>query len=264
MVKIDRSQVLNSAKWSSKGKNHKTVIVIHETANESRGAGAYAHHRLQYNGNSRQASWHYTVDDTVAVQSFSENLRLWHSGSVAIPYTIAIEICVNSDSNYNQAVQNAVDLAVDIAKRNNITTNNIVTHKFYTGKNCPTRMLSGRSGWTYNKFINAIEKGLSGTPQASPSSPKADPPKQPSKTNKSIETLAREVIDGKHGHGKDRMKALGNNYQKVQNRVNEILTGKETKPKETNRDIVNRLTKETLAGVHGNGSERKRKLGKYY
>ena len=42
------------------GKNSKKYIVIHETANTRKGANASAHARLQANGNSRNASWHYT------------------------------------------------------------------------------------------------------------------------------------------------------------------------------------------------------------
>lgn len=262
MVKIDRSQVLNSAKWSSKGKNHKTVIVIHETANRSVGAGAYAHHRLQYNGNPREASWHYQVDDKVAVQTYSEDLRLWHAGSVAIPFTISMEICVNADSDYNKAILNAIDLCVDIAKRNAITVNNLVTHMFYTGKNCPTQLLSGRYGWTYTQFVRAVQKGLSGETVSKPNIPK-----QPKKTDKSIKELADEVEKGLHGNGADRMKSLGYNYEAVQNEINKRYGSKVdsgTKPKESHKQRINRLVKEVESGVHGNGNERKRKLGKDY
>lgn len=258
MVRIDRSQVLNSAKWSSGGNNHKTVLVFHETANKSRGAGAYAHHRLQYNGNPRQASWHYQVDDTVAVQTYNENLRLWHAGSVAIPFTISVEICINADSNYNQAMKNAVELGIDICKRNNITINNVVTHYFYTGKNCPTQLLSGKYGWTFTKFIQEIEKGLTGKKTTT-----VKPTKAPKKTSKSIDTLAKEVINGAYGNGAERMKALGTNYQAVQERVNQIVTGSSGKVV-SKKPTIDQLVKEVLAGVHGNGAERKRKLGNNY
>lgn len=40
---------------------------------------------------------------------------------------------------------------------------------------------------------------------------------------KSIDELAREVIDGKYGNGEARKKALGDRYREVQDRVNEIL-----------------------------------------
>lgn len=40
---------------------------------------------------------------------------------------------------------------------------------------------------------------------------------------KSIEELAKEVIAGKYGNGEERKKKLGNLYNEVQNRVNEIM-----------------------------------------
>ena len=256
MVKIDRTQVLNSAKWSNQGINHKTVLVIHETANTSYGADAYAHHRLQYNGNPRQASWHWQVDDKVAVQTYSEDLRLWHAGRVAIPFTIAIEICVNRDSNYNQAILNAIDLAVDICTRNNINVNDVVTHNFYTGKICPRYMLNGRDGWTFTKFRNEVAKGLSGD--------RPKPIKQPNLNNKTIETLAKEVINGAYGNGAERMKRLGSKYQQVQNLVNDMLLGKHIPNVKPESEILDNLAKEVMLGLHGNGDERKRKLGKRY
>lgn len=42
--------------------------------------------------------------------------------------------------------------------------------------------------------------------------------------NKTIEELAREVIDGKYGDGEERKKALGDKYSEVQKKVNEILS----------------------------------------
>lgn len=47
-------------------------------------------------------------------------------------------------------------------------------------------------------------------------------------TEKSVEELAREVIEGKYGNGEDRKKALGDRYSEVQARVNEILAPKVT------------------------------------
>lgn len=49
-------------------------------------------------------------------------------------------------------------------------------------------------------------------------------------TGKSIDTLAHEVIAGKYGSGDVRKKALGDKYNEVQKRVNEILNGSATKP----------------------------------
>ena len=43
-----------------------------------------------------------------------------------------------------------------------------------------------------------------------------------------IETLARDVINGKYGNGEQRKQKLGNMYDVVQKRVNEILKGNQT------------------------------------
>lgn len=45
---------------------------------------------------------------------------------------------------------------------------------------------------------------------------------------KSVEELAREVIEGKYGNGEYRKRALGDRYSEVQARVNEILAPKVT------------------------------------
>lgn len=56
-------------------------------------------------------------------------------------------------------------------------------------------------------------------------------PKPTSKPQKSIDQLAREVIDGKHGSGDARKKSLGNQYDAVQDRVNQLLGVKSTSSK---------------------------------
>jgi LysM repeat protein len=45
--------------------------------------------------------------------------------------------------------------------------------------------------------------------------------------NENIETLAKDVIEGKYGNGKERKEALGDKYKEIQNKVNEILKPKE-------------------------------------
>lgn len=46
--------------------------------------------------------------------------------------------------------------------------------------------------------------------------------------NENIETLARDVINGKYGNGEERKQRLGDMYDVVQKRVNEILKGNQT------------------------------------
>ncbi len=67
MVSIRQKLVAatQAAKITNGKNNAKKYIVVHETDNTSVGADADAHARLQINGNSRNASWHWQVDDQV-------------------------------------------------------------------------------------------------------------------------------------------------------------------------------------------------------
>lgn len=77
-------------------------------------------------------------------------------------------------------------------------------------------------------------------------------------TNKSIETIAKEVIQGAWGTGAMRKTALtkaGYDYDKVQARVNELLSGKTKKS-------ITTIAKEVIAGKWGNGKARQTALTK--
>src|SRR5699024_8715261 len=154
-VKVRKNIVSSNIanKVTSKGTNNKKYIVIHETANTNKGANADAHGRLQANGNSRQASWHYTVDDKEIVQSFSDNARCWHAGNVKYNNdSIGIEICVNSDGDYKKAVDNTIDLVKHLMSKYNINASNVVQHHAASGKDCPRYLRSGSKGITWNQF----------------------------------------------------------------------------------------------------------------
>lgn len=149
-----------ASKVTSGSGNTKKFITIHETDNANKGADADAHARLQANGNSRKASWHWTVDQKEAVQSFEHNVRCWAAGSSAgNNQSIQVEICVNDD--YNKAVQNAAELVKMIMKQEGIGINNVVQHNHWSGKNCPSIMRSGKKiTWSQFKAM------LSGTSAA--------------------------------------------------------------------------------------------------
>src|SRR5690625_37073 len=135
------------------GTNSKKYIVIHETANTRKGANANAHARLQANGNSRNASWHYQVDDREIVQSFSDNAQCWHAGNKYYnENSIGIEICVNSDGDFKKAVDNAVKLTKHLMDKYNIPASNVIQHNTASGKNCPRYLRSGEKGVTWSQF----------------------------------------------------------------------------------------------------------------
>lgn len=72
-----------------------------------------------------------------------------------------------------------------------------------------------------------------------------------------IDELARRVIAGQFGSGDARKNALGDKYDAVQARVNEILNGTASAPA---KKSVSEIAKEVLAGAWGNGDARKQKL----
>ncbi|MED4551259.1 N-acetylmuramoyl-L-alanine amidase [Lysinibacillus capsici] len=129
-------------------------ICIHETDNTNKGSEADNHARLQANGNSRQASWHWSVDDKEAVQSFTHDYQCWAAGSTkGNNEAIQIEMSVNSDGDYVKTVQNTASLVAKILKDENLTVNDVVQHNFYSGKNCPSKMRSTSAPIPWSSFL---------------------------------------------------------------------------------------------------------------
>lgn len=72
----------------------------------------------------------------------------------------------------------------------------------------------------------------------------------------SIDELASEVINGKYGNGDARRAALGDKYDAVQKRVNEILLG----GIKSNRLDIDSVARAVIDGKYGNGAARVAKL----
>lgn len=78
--------------------------------------------------------------------------------------------------------------------------------------------------------------------------------------SKSVDTLAHEVLAGNWGNGSDRanrLRAAGYDYDSVQNRVNELLSGGSSKHSGKSIDT---LAREVIRGDWGNGQDRKNRL----
>lgn len=120
-------------------------ITIHETANTAKGANDLAHANLQKNGNSRQASWHLQVDDDSCYQSLPFNEAGIHAGDgvngTGNRKSIGIEICVNTDGDYEKAIRNAAKVTAQLMIQFSIPASKIVPHKHWSGKDCPRNLL---------------------------------------------------------------------------------------------------------------------------
>lgn len=113
----------------------------------------------------------------------------------------------------------------------------------------------------FNANIDSIAKGILncfGITASGNTAPKPTPtPSTPAK--KSVDEIAKEVINGKWGNGSDRKNKLekaGYNYNEVQARVNELCGAP------SNKKSVDTIAREVIRGDWGNGADRKNKLEK--
>lgn len=134
-------------------------ITIHNTDNENKGADALGHASFLKGGLAGSTGWHFTIDDKRIVQHIPTNENAYHAADGADgpgnTTSIGIEICVNSDGDYARAEGNAVELIRYLMKTENIPLENVVPHKKWYAKNCPSRILP-----RWDAFILTIKAGI--------------------------------------------------------------------------------------------------------
>ena len=140
-----------------------------------------------------------------------------------------------------------------VKKSNTEIAQEVIAGKWCNGATRKTRLQA--AGYDYNAVQAEVERLMK----------KPEPPKP---VLKSIDIIAAEVMAGKWGNGDARKQALikaGYDYAAVQAAVNKLAKG-ETKPapkpeppkpaKKSNTEIA----KEVMAGLWGNGNDRKKRL----
>lgn len=154
----------------------KKWIVIHETGNSSQGADAKNHSTYLKNlakANTTYVSWHYTVDDHEIYHHIPDNEIAYHASDGRVEgggnmASIGIEICVNSDGNFDKARDNAAWLTAKLLKENNLTVSAVKQHHDFApdGKNCPQTI---RDKGLWNNFLQAVQKYCGATNSSSSS-----------------------------------------------------------------------------------------------
>lgn len=147
--------------YSSRNGRKIEYIVVHDTGNIGKGADVNSHFNF-FNGADRQSSADYFVDDHSIGQFVEDWNYSWHCGDGKGRYgitnsnSIGIEICINSDGNYVQAVKNTAELVRFLMNKYNIDINHVVRHYDASRKSCPNQIIRGVDGITWDKFKQMV------------------------------------------------------------------------------------------------------------
>lgn len=157
---MDITKRLIKYNYSSRLGTKIKYIVIHDTGNPKKGAGAINHY-LYFNGGDRNASAHYFVDDKEIIQTVEDTSAAWHCGDgkgnygIANRNSIGVEICINEDSRFDIAKENTIYLVRSLMEKHGIKKVNVVRHFDASRKICPKSM--SEVGWReWTKFYDLI------------------------------------------------------------------------------------------------------------
>lgn len=225
---------------------------------------------------SRKASSNYGVGTDGRIGCYvDENDRSWCSSNKANDMrAITIEVANDggADTGWHVsgvAMNSLIKLVTDVCKRNNIkklvwSDNkddrinhrngcNMTVHRDFKNKACPGDYLMSKMSYIadeVNKLLGASNG--SAVSWVVPSS---------NTHTKTLDEVAKEVINGKWGNGserKKRLEAAGYVYSAVQARVNELCN--KGSVNSTTRKSVDTIAREVIKGLWGNGSDRKARL----
>ena len=265
----------------------KKWIVVHETGNYDNGAGADNHATYLANlakRNDTYLSWHYTVDDKKIIRHVPDNEVTWNAGDGTTEgggnYAgISIEICVNPDSNYSVALENAASLVADLMREHNLPLSSVKQHHDFStnGKNCPKTM---RDNGLWDGFINKVanylnaEKTAQNATQSEYKHKVGDHVAISSGYKSSTDNIDKAIIYGakmKTGFITRIVKARNPYLVTIENNPNStpicwandgdirICNGVSMDiPK--NKKSIDEIAKEVINGKWGNGDERKKRL----
>lgn len=146
MLPIDKHQIPFNTSKRTKSIEY---IVIHDSGNTKPGADDIANYNY-FNTGDRQSSADFFVDgDSITqINDYTKNYT-WAVGDGKSKYritnnnSVSIEICINSDGDYEKAVSNTVDLVKCLMAELNLPFDKVVRHYDASRKNCPATMNNG-------------------------------------------------------------------------------------------------------------------------
>lgn len=242
---------------------------------------------------SRQASSNYGVGSDGRIGCYvDENDRSWCSSNRANDMrAITIEVANDggADTGWHVsgvAMSSLIKLVADVCKRNNIPKLvwsdskddrinhrngcNMTVHRDFKNKDCPGAYLMSKMPYIADEVNKLL--GASGGSSVSGVVPSKPAPV------KSLDEVAKEVINGKWGNGserKERLEASGYVYSDVQAKVNELLVSSskpapapaptpkpapQPAPAPAPRKSITEVAQAVMRGDYGNGEDRKNRL----
>ncbi|MBQ6948736.1 MAG: N-acetylmuramoyl-L-alanine amidase [Firmicutes bacterium] len=138
-------------------------VVIHETGNTAAGTNAANHNSYVHTEAAKQKlSWHYTVDDHEIYQHLPDNEVGFHAGDRLEEFGgnvcgIGIELCVNSDGDFETTLENAAKLAARLMDVYDLKMKDLTKHQDYSGKNCPQTLIESER---WDEFCDMVKKEL--------------------------------------------------------------------------------------------------------
>lgn len=226
---------------------------------------------------SRQASSNYGVGSDGRIGCYvDENDRSWCSSNKANDMrAITIEVANDggADTGWHVsgvAMNSLIKLVADVCRRNGISKLvwsdnkddrinhrngcNMTVHRDFKNKDCPGAYLMSKMPYIADEVNKLL--GVSGGSSVSGVVPSNPAPV------KSLDEVAKEVINGKWGNGserKERLEASGYVYSAVQAKVNELL-GSSSKPAPAPRKSITEVAQAVMRGDYCNGNDRKSRL----
>src|SRR5699024_6619039 len=99
-------------------------------------------------------------------------------------HSIGVELCINSDGDYNKTVQNGAELVRHLMDTLNLGINDVVQHNHWSGKDCPKQIRAGKNGINWAKFKQMVQGNTNVSKPVKPSTNKPKP--SPSKPNNNL------------------------------------------------------------------------------
>jgi N-acetylmuramoyl-L-alanine amidase len=143
-------------------------ITIHSTQNWSKGADAWRHSLALKRSKLGRLSWHYTIDEDVAVQHLPTNITGNHADydGPGNRYSIGIEMCEHPGNSRTVTVDRTAKLAAYLMEKYDIPLSRVVPHYHWPrrganppNKNCPHYLLTnGRPGSKWRGFLGQVDR----------------------------------------------------------------------------------------------------------